>query len=187
MRGTKGAGFALFGETVIVGVLVALLSVPLVTALPALAAGSTHMRRHVSGESARTGDLLRDFTAAWRGLWPAALVGTGLGLLLLWNLTLAEAGVIPGSAGVLAGSAGLLALLSVLMLRTAGAWRPGCGPVGAVRTAAARTWRDPSGSVLLVLAAGMCLVFGWMLLPLLLLAGGLLVLAVVAVEHRRPA
>ncbi|MBL1066814.1 hypothetical protein [Streptomyces sp. 7-21] len=185
-------GFSLFGEILITGVVVAVLSLPVVTALPAVAAGVAHLRRHVTGRSVRMADLLRDFAAAWRALWAAAAGFTLVALLLLWNLSLGQAGVVPGSGGVRVASLVLLAALAVLLLRTAAAWEEGpreaagAAAAGAlVRAAAQRAAGDVSGSVLLAFACVMCGVFVWMLLPLLLVTGGLLALATVAVEHRR--
>ncbi|ONK15071.1 hypothetical protein [Streptomyces sp. MP131-18] len=180
-------GFALFGEVVITGLVVALLTVPVVTALPALAAGAAHLRRYLTGDSVRVADLLRDFTAACRTLWPAALGWTAALLLLLWNLSLAQADVIPGSAGMLAVTVLLLAAWGSLLLRAAAAWRPGRAAAPTVHAAVARAREDVAGSVLLAFACGMCLVFVWMLLPLYLVAGGLLALAAIAVEHRAAA
>ncbi|MGP3972222.1 hypothetical protein, partial [Streptomyces sp. 6N223] len=185
-------GFSLFGEVVITGVMVGLLALPVVTALPALAAGTAHLRRHLTGGSVRVPDALRDFVQACRSLWRPALGFTGAALLLLWNLSLGQAGVVPGSGGVVAVSALLIAAWAVLLLRTAVAWRP--EDVGdardardarepddwasawpqLLRRAAEQTWRDPGGSVLLAFACVMCGVFVWMLLPLALLVGGLL-------------
>jgi hypothetical protein len=185
-----GTGFALFGEVVITGVLVAVLALPVVTALPALAAGTAHLRRHLDGESVRVAEVLRDFAAACRGLWRVALAFTGAALLLVWNLSLGQAGVIPGSGGVVAVSVLLLAGWAVLLLRTAAAWRPSVTAAGGgelVRRTAKVFWRDPAGSVLLAFAWAMCGVFVWMLVPLALLAGGLLALATLAVEARRGA
>ncbi|UCM87338.1 hypothetical protein [Streptomyces marincola] len=185
MRGKRWqTGFALFGEVVITGVVVALLTVPVVTALPALAAGAAHLRRHLGGDSVRMADLLRDFGAACRTLWPAALALSAAALLLLWNLSLAEAAVIPGSGGLLVVMWLLIAAWGVLLLRTAAAWRPERPAAGTVSVAARRMGEDVSGSVLLAFACGMAVMLVWMLLPLVLVAGGLLALAALAVEHR---
>ncbi|RKN42333.1 hypothetical protein [Streptomyces hoynatensis] len=177
-------GFALFGEVLITGVLIAVLCLPLVTALPALAAGAAHLRRHLDGESVRSWDLLRDFATACRTQWPAALGFFGVALLLLWNLSLAQAGVLPGAGGVLAVMMLLLAAWAALLLRTAAVWRPDRGPREVVAEAAERGLRDPAGSALLAAACVMCGVFVWMLLPLALVGGGLLALAAVAVDLR---
>jgi hypothetical protein len=180
------AGFGLFGEVVITGVLVGLLTVPVVTALPALAAGTAHLRRHLSGESVRVADALRDFVAAWRALWRLALAFSGAALLLLWNLSQGQAGALPGSGGVVAVSLLLLAAWAVLLLRTAAVWRPEAASAGPelLRSTAGLLVRDPAGSLLLAFACGMCGVFVWMLAPLALLVGGLLALATVAIEAR---
>ena len=45
--------FALFGETMLAGLVVALCSLPVVTAVPAIAAGARHLRRHNEGYSDR--------------------------------------------------------------------------------------------------------------------------------------
>ncbi len=182
------SGFALFGEVVITGVLVAVLSLPVITALPAVTAGTAHLRRHLTGDSVRVADLLRDFAAACRALWPLALGFTGAELVLLWNLSLGQAGIMPGAGGVVAVSTLLLVAWAVLLLRTAAGWRQGAAGGGELlRGTAERAWRDPAGSVLLAFACGMCVLFVWMLLPLALVAGGLLSLATLAVELRREA
>ncbi|MEO3753001.1 hypothetical protein [Streptomyces sp. B6B3] len=182
------SGFALFGEVLITGVLVAVLSLPVVTALPAVAAGTAHLRRHLTGDSVRVADLMRDFGAACRGLWRLALGLTGVALVLLWNLSLGQAGVMPGAGGVVTVSALLLVAWAVLLLRTAAGWRAGAsGGAELLRATAERAWRDPAGSVLLAFACGMCGLFVWMLLPLVLVAGGLLCLASLAVELRHEA
>lgn len=180
------AGLGLFGEVVVVGVLVLPLALPLVTALPALAAGTAHLRRYVAGERARVVDALREFVTACRRLWQPALGAAGAALLLVWNLSLGQAGVVPGAGGVVAVSLLLLAALAVLLLRTAAAWRPATGDDGPrlVWQAAELSWRDPVGSLLLAGACVVCGVFVWMLVPLVVVVGGLLSLANLAVAVR---
>jgi hypothetical protein len=73
---------------------------------------------------------------------------------------------------------------------TSGAPSSGATPgMGRVRLllarGAARTRDDLPGSALLVGALAMCVVLVWMLTPLVLVTGGLLSLAAVAVETRR--
>ncbi|MFI9464357.1 hypothetical protein [Streptomyces xiamenensis] len=178
------AGLTLFGEVVITGVLVAVLTAPLITALPALAAGIAHLRRQLTGDSVRMADVWADFTAACRALWPLALAFPAAALLLLWNLSLAQTGLLPGGAGVRLVSMAALAAWAVLLLRTAAAWHRDATAGGAVREAAVAAREDLTGSLLLALAAVMCVVFVWMLLPMILLAGGLLALAALAVQYR---
>ncbi|SOD58579.1 hypothetical protein SAMN06297387_101219 [Streptomyces zhaozhouensis] len=188
-RRERAGGLALFGEVVIVGAVVALLAVPLVTLLPALAAGVAHLRRQLTGHSVRMADLLRDFAAAWRALWRLSVGALAAALVLLWNVSLAQAGLVPGAGGLRVLTWALLLAWAVLLLRVAAGWRPGAeGGAGAsaalLRGAAGAAVRDPGGSALLAAGVLLCGTFVWMLPPLLLLAGGLLALASVAVESR---
>ena len=75
-----GRRVAAFGETLVVGLAVTALALPLVTAAPALAAGARHLTNHVEGRSDTVGSLFRDGWRAIRtgwlfGLASAAVVG----------------------------------------------------------------------------------------------------------------
>jgi hypothetical protein len=174
----------LLGEVGIVGVIVMVLSLPVVTAVPAVAAGSLHLRRHLSGEPDSYGLLVRGFGRAVRELWWLGLLLPVVLGLTGWNLWLAWSGVLPGGAliGTVSVAVGVVAV--VVALRTAGTWHPGSGGTRAVRGAAQRAGRDPVGSVLLVVAVALCAVLVWMLEAFVLLVGGLLAMAAVSVEHR---
>ncbi len=174
----------LFGEVLLVGAVVAVLSIPLVTAVPALAAGVLHLRRHLSGEPDGLRDLLRGFASALRDLWLPGIVLPVLLLLLGLNVWLSGTGALPGGDLVTWVSVPVGVAALVVALRTAGTWAPGRGGVAAVRAAARRAVADPTGSVLLVAAVTMVVVLVWMLVALLLVVGGLLGMAVLAVEHR---
>jgi hypothetical protein len=175
---------SLFGEVGMVGVVVTVLSLAVVTAVPALAAGALHLRRHLSGEGDSLGRLLRGFGPALRDLWA---VGVALPVVLLitgWNLWLVASAPLAGGAviGVVSAAVGAVAL--VVTLRTVGTWYPGAGGLDAVRAAALRSRRDVPGSALLLVAVMLCGVLVWMLEAFVLLIGGLLAMAAVAVEHR---
>ena len=175
---------SLFGEVGVVGVVVLVLSLPVVTAVPAVAAGVLHLRRHLSGEGDSFGRLLRGFGTAVRDLWALGLVVPVVLLLTGYNLWLTWSGALPG--GALIGTVSLVVGLVtvVVALRTAGTWYPGSGGLPAVRTAARRAAADLTGSVLIASAVVLCGVLVWMLEALVLLVGGLLALAAVSVEHR---
>jgi len=176
--------FALFGEILLVGVVVAVASIPLVTVVPAVAAGVLHLRRHLSGAPDGLRDLLGAFVSAVRDLWlPGVLLPVLLALLGL-NVWLAGSGALVGSGVVTWVSVAVGVVAVVVALRTAGTWSPGRGGVAAVRTAARRTVADPTGSALLVVAVVLCAVLVWMLVALLIVVGGLVAMAVLAVEHR---
>ncbi len=184
-RATFGGGrFGLFSEVLVVGLGVSVLSLPVVTVLPALAAGAAHVRRHLSGETDRVVDLWHEFVAALRGAWPYALASLALLVLLWFNTAVAGTGQLPGGTGVLVLSLAVAAMLAVVLLRAAGGWRRGASWRQVMRDAGARAGDDLVGSGLLVVAMGLCGVIVWMLPPLAVLVPGLLALAVVAVEHR---
>ncbi|MEZ0447051.1 hypothetical protein [Cellulomonas sp. ICMP 17802] len=179
-----GGRFGLFSEALLVGLGVSVLSLPLVTAVPALAAGVSHVRRHLDGRPDTVAVLWQDFRAACRGVW---LVSIGIPVLLfvfLFNLQLAGSGGLPGGTGVRIATLFLVVVVLVVVLRAAAGWTPGASWGAVVQTAAKRTGDDLVGTLLLAVALGLCAVMVWMLAPLVVIVPGLLALAVVAVEHR---
>ena len=179
------AAFGLFAEMLLTGAVLAVVSVPLVTAVPAIAAGACHLRRHLEGWPDSVGDLVRLVGAAIRQLWPVGVAVPVLLLLVGFDLWLVSTGALPGATvvGVVVGVVAAGAV--VVVLRLAGAWYPGARPGPAVREAAHRCVQDLTGSVLLLAALGVVATVVWMFRPLLLVAPGLLAFAAVAVEHRR--
>jgi hypothetical protein len=176
--------FALFGEVLLVGAVVLVLSTPVVTTVPALAVGVRHLRRFLTGESDSASRLLRDIPLALRDLWPLGLFVPAALALLAYNVWFAGTGLSSGGQLVGVVSAAVAAALVVVALRTAGTWVPGQHPWQPISVAARRARLDLGGSVLLVAAVVMCGVLVWMLTPLLLIVGGLLALAMLAVENR---
>lgn len=180
----RGARLALFGEVVLTGAVLAVLSVPVVTAVPALAAGTLHLGRHVDGRADGVADLIRGTGRALRELWAPGLAVPVVLAVLGLDLWLVRTGALPGGAVVGVVTVLVLALVVVVTLRFVGSWRPGSAVVAGVRAAARRAVADPSGSTLLVAAVTMVVVLIWMLQPLVLIAPGLLALAALAVERR---
>ncbi|MGF0115507.1 hypothetical protein ACQFYA_04160 [Promicromonospora sp. Marseille-Q5078] len=185
-----GAALGLFAEVVLAGVLVALGSLLLVTAVPSLAAGVAHVRRQVTGHDIGVARFARDWWAAVRALWPLGLAAVGVALLLALDWQLARADVLPGASVVAVVVAVAAAAVVVVLARAAGAWSESADGAGltarqALAVGTQRTQDDLTGSVLLAVAAALCVVFVWMLPPLVLVVGGLLSLAVVGVEIRR--
>lgn len=177
-------GLSLFGETLLAGLLVAAASVPVVTLLPALAAGSAHLRRHVRGEVDSVRYFAADLRAALRALWLLGVAFTVLILLLAVNTVLLWGGAVPGGRLLAVVMVALCAGVTVVSLRSTGLWRPGAATGRLVQVAARRSVADPAGSVLVLVAVGLCGVLVWMLAPLAVVVPGLLALALVAVEHR---
>src|SRR5690606_34216500 len=107
----------------------------------------------------------------------------------------------PGGRMVMAATLLLAGGLAVLLLRAAGSWQeereysavlagstadtPPSAWAGAWAQGKHDALRDWTGTVLLVVALGMCLTFVWMLPPLVFIVPGAMVLAVVSVRYRQ--
>ncbi|WFE28676.1 hypothetical protein O7623_05605 [Solwaraspora sp. WMMD791] len=187
--GRRGAArFALFGETLLVGVLVLAASVPLVTLLAALAAGCAHLRAYADGTGSTS---VRTFAATVRaalpGSWPWSLAALAAAGLLAFDAAVVRTGRLPGGGVVAAACLFAAVVLAALVLRAAEMWRPGACWAATLRAATIRTVRDdPAGTALLGLAVGGLVLVAWQLIPLAVPMTGCVVLAAVAVA-RRPA
>ena len=182
--------FALLGETLLTGLLVLVGSLPVVTLPAALAAGSAHLRRHLGGYDTSVRTFVHDWLAATRSLWAlGVLLPVAAGAVVV-NTGLTASGALPGASAVRWVTWVAAACAAVVLVRTAAAWSDD-DPAGAggvwplLSRGVARTRDDLAGSALLLAALVMCVVLVWMLTPLVLVTGGLLSLAAVAVETRR--
>jgi hypothetical protein len=179
------ARFALFGEVLLVGVWVLLLALPVLTLLPAVAAGVRHLRRFVEGTDRGFAGFREDVVAACRGVWLVSGGSVVVLAVIALDLWAVSTGALPG--GALVGVVGLavgVALL-VVLLRAAGLWVPGRAWWPVVQDGAREASTDVVGTALLVAALGVCGLLVWMLPPFLVVVGGLLSFAVVSVEVRR--
>lgn len=183
MPGSFGK-FAFFAEVMLTGVYVAVLSIPVVTALPALTAGVRHLRRFVAGEGDSVSLIWADAKAACSGVWLVVL-GSLAGLfLVVLNLWASSTGALPGGSLVGAVSAVFGLVLLVGLLRAAGQWEPGARWTVLVASGMRATTGNVSGSALLLSGVLMAGTLVWMLKPLALVVGGLVALSVLAVERR---
>ncbi len=182
--GAKGA-FALFGEVLLTGLLIAVAGLLVVTLPAALAAGIRHLRRYVNAEQSH----IRTFWADWRAALPGGLVvgaaATVIAAVLALDIVLANTGALPG--GGLVGIVGWAALvvLAVALLAAAGAWTPETGWRAAVRGVPSALVADPVGAVYFAVAAVLTGVVTWMLAPLIIAGLGCSAFAVVAIPARR--
>lgn len=179
-----GRGLALFAEVIVVALLVALCSLPVVTALPAFAAGARHIRRHAAGEEDGVMIFARDLLTAVRGGWPWGVVTGGAGAAIVVNATADFMGAVPGGGIVRVLSLVVAAAGVVTLLRASAAWEPGAAWSRLVPDAARAAVADLPGTLLLALAVGLTVLIVWMFAPLAVLAPGLLLLGAVAVHHR---
>ena len=166
------------------GILVTLVSLPLVTLPAGLAAGARHLRRFL-----RAGDSSLEWF--WRDVRAALLGGIGVGAasvviaaVLALDIDLASTGVLPGGPIVgVVGWAGLAALALALFV-AAGRWSPELGWLGALRAVPRALRDDPAGAGYLVATAVFAVIVTWQLIPLVVAALGCVALAIVAVPER---
>ncbi|MEH3090044.1 MAG: hypothetical protein PGN24_10765 [Microbacterium arborescens] len=181
--GAAGA-FALLGEVLLVGLLMTAVSLAVVTAPAALAAGVRHLRRYVAAEDSRLGLFWADVRAGLlggAGIGIAALAAT---LVLLLDIDLARSGFLPGGAVVEAVGWAGLAAVAVALLLSAGAWTPELGWRGAIRAIPDAARGDVVGVLYLLATAAFVVVVTWALPPLLIAGIGCAALAVVAIPAR---
>lgn len=177
--------FALFGEVLWTGVLVTVVSLPVVSLPAALAAGSRHLRRHIDGRD----DGIRLFFGEFRAaLLPGGLGGgivlAVVGVALVLQPTVAiEAGV-PGADVLPFVAAAILGALGTLSAAAAAVWRPGRPWRAAIIEGAGRCVAQPRAAALLALAVGLTAVVTWQLPPLLIPGLGCLAFAMTVVGGR---
>ena len=190
MRTQWRTGLGDFSDCLLAGLLVALASVPVVTAAPAFVAGCRVLDRTRRGVG---GPL---WTAFWTDFREAARGGVlfGLGCLaavVLFAVDLEVAASMPG-AGVLRPVLWLLAVAGVVVaVRTCELVATGNLPASnpawrqALVTAARETAAAHRNSLLLTAAIGLAVLLVWMLPILALVVAGPLSLAAVATGGRR--
>lgn len=183
--------FALFSETLLAGLLVLVLSLPLVTIPAAYAAGIAHLERHLSGRDDSMRALWGTFRSALPGSWKLGITTAAAAVVIALNLLLTMVGQLPGQGVVLSATLILGAAGAILLLRTAAAWSDVTGsaaPRGAwtaaLEAAKAISLRDWTGSLLLAAALFAGVVFVWMLAALFVVVPGTLILASAAVKMR---
>ncbi|WP_457101672.1 hypothetical protein [Microbacterium sp. P5_E9] len=182
--GVTGA-FALFGEVLLVGLLVTAGGILLVTLPAALAAGIRHLRRYLNAEASHQRQFWRDYLKALPGGLVVGVIGLLLVLLLMFDVALANSGALPGGIAMAVVGWALLAAVAVALLAAAGAWTPEAGWRTAVSGVPAGLAADVTGALFLVATAVFVGVATWALVPLVIPALGCAALAVVAIPERR--
>ncbi|WP_136706433.1 hypothetical protein [Agromyces sp. H66] len=178
------SGFGLLGEVLLVGILVSLVSLPVITLPAALAAGVRHLRRYLRAEDSALGWFWRDVRASLVGGIAVGAASPLLAAVLVLDIDLASTGVLPGGPVVaVVGCAGLAALVLVLFT-AAGLWTPHLGWVGALRGAPRAIRDDPVGAAYLLATGVFAVVVTWQLAPLVVPALGCVALAIVAAPER---
>lgn len=181
--GATGA-FALFGEVLLVGVLVGALGLVVVTLPAALAAGIRHLRRYVRAEGSPLREFWRDVL---RALPTGLVVGVGaaaLAAVLTIDILLAGSGQLPGGSAIAVAGWVVAALAGGALLVACAAWDPRTGWASALRAIPGTAAADPVGAAYHVAAAAFVGVAAWMLIPLFVPALGCAAIAAVAIPAR---
>ena len=178
------SAFGLLGEVLLIGVLIALVSLPVLTLPAALAAGVRHLRRFLRAEDSALEWFWRDVRASLGGGVGVGAASVVTAVVLALDIDLAASGMLPGGPVVgLIGWAGLAALVLVLFT-AAGRWTPEAGWLGAVRAVPDALLADLAGAAYLLATAVFAAVVTWQLVPLIVPALGCAALAIVAVPER---
>jgi hypothetical protein len=178
------SAFGLLGEVLLIGILVALVSLPVVTLPAGLAAGARHLRRFLKAEDSGLDWFWRDVRAALVGGLGVGVASVVLVAVLALDIDLASTGVLPGGPVVgIVGWLGLAAVALALFI-AAGRWSPDLGWLGAVKGVPAAVRADPAGAAYLIATAVFAGVVTWQLIPLVIPALGCVALAIVAVPER---
>lgn len=178
------AGFALFGEVLMVGILITVIGLPLITLPAVLAAGIRHLRRYLHAEDSRLSLFWADLRA---GILPGLAVGAGalvLALILLLDIDLAGSGTLPGGPAIAAVGWIGLAAVGVTLLAAAAAWSPESGWRSALSRVPRALAGDIAGALYLLATVVFVVVVTWALPPLLIAGLGCAALAAVAIPER---
>ncbi|MFF1298244.1 MULTISPECIES: hypothetical protein [unclassified Streptomyces] len=178
-----GERFALFAESLLTGVWIAVACLGVVTCPAAFAAGARHLRRRTTHEAGGWREFVVDFRTALRGGWAVGLAGWAVAAAVWVDVLAARAGL-PG--GPFVGAVGIFALigLTVALLRAAAHWTPGDAWRLLLADAVRRTVLDPAGSFLIVCGLGVVALSAMFIAPLAVPVLGAVAAAAVAVEER---
>lgn len=181
--GARG-GFALFGEVLMIGILITLIGLPLITLPAALSAGIRHLRRYLHAEDSRLVFFWRDLRAGLLGGLVVGAIALVLTLVLLLDIDLAGAGTLPGGPLIAAIGWIGLALVGLTLLIAAAAWSPETGWRRALRSAPATATGDIRGALYFIATVAFVVVVTWALPPLIIAGLGCAALAAVAIPER---
>ncbi|QWF78038.1 hypothetical protein [Amycolatopsis sp. CA-230715] len=174
-----GPRFELFADVLSVGIATTVACLPVVTAPAALSTACEVLR-------GGRGSFWRAFSrrARWRADLLAGLAMIGVASVLAADFLLAGAGL-PGGKPFTVALALVAVALAVIGLRAVA--MPARGWRRAYADAAAASFADPGGSLLLLLAFATAALCAWVLPPVAALVPGPLAMAACAMEQRREA
>jgi hypothetical protein len=181
--GARGA-FGLFGEVLVMGIVITVVSLAVITLPAVLAAAIRHLRRYIAAESSGIDAFRRDLLRALPGGAGVGAVAVAASSLLIADILVARSGALPGGGAIgVLGWVGLVAV-GVLLLASASRWTPELGWRSALRTVPSFLRTDPVGCAYLAATAVFVGVLTSVLPPLLIPALGCAALAAVAIPER---
>ena len=171
-------------DCLVVGIMVLLSFIPLVTGFAGFVAGCAILRARTRGEGKITpAAFWREFRTAVRSSVGVILIPAALGLVLVVDLFALYAGL--GENPVTWIALGVVsAVVAVLGIRTAAAWRPGLHWIPTVQRSFAALGEDLGGSLLLAGALGTSIALALFTPMLTIVCLGPLVLGAVAIDTR---
>jgi len=171
-------------DCLVVGIMVLLSFIPLVTGFAGFVAGCAILRARTRGEGKITpAAFWREFRTAVRSSVGVILIPAALGLVLVVDLFALYAGL--GENPVMWIALGVVsAVVAVLGIRTAAAWRPGLHWIPTVQRSFAALGEDLGGSLLLAGALGTSIALALFTPMLTIVCLGPLVLGAVAIDTR---
>jgi hypothetical protein len=171
-------------DCLVVGILVLLAFIPLVTGFAGFVAGCAILRARTRGEGKITpAAFWREFRTAVRSSIGVILIPAALGVLLVVDLFALYAGL--GENPVMWVALGLVsAVVAVLGIRAAAAWRPGQRWTPTVQRSFAALGDDLGGSLLLLGALATSIALALFTPMLTIVCLGPLVLGAVAIDTR---
>lgn len=177
--------FALFGEVLWIGALMALVCLPVITWPAAVAAGAAHLRRYLAAEATPASEFFRDAARSLPGALGVGAGTTALAAVVGLDLVLLAGGGLPGGMPVAALVAAIGLAVLVLTVLAASLWSPGTPWRALLRISPRVARADLSGTAYTVAALGLAATIVWQFLPLVIPVLGLLAFALVAVGERR--
>jgi hypothetical protein len=177
-------GFALFGEVLLVGLLMIVVSLPILTFPIALAAGTRHLRRFLAAEDSALALFWSDVRAGLVGALGVGAATAALVLVLVLDIDMASSGFLPGGSVVMAFGYAGLGVIAVVLFTMAARWTPESTWRSVLRGVPAHLRADPVGAGYLLATAVFAVVVTWQLAPLVVPALGCIAFAIVAVPER---
>lgn len=178
------AKFALLGEVLWVGILMAVACLPVVTWPAAFAAGTSHLRRFLRGESSTVAEFVDDVRRAIPGGVVVGFASLVAGALVALDLVIAAGGGLPGAIPIAVVVSALAIVAVVLVLTATVSWAAGSRWRVLLADASRRLARHPITALMTVVALGLAAVIVWQYLLLIVPALGMLAFAVVAIHER---